>query len=71
MSGTWLAGNERRRGLSLTIWETGEQAQEFADHFGPGAGAAPNVLTARLPSFLWMRVLLSPWIRSYRHRFAG
>ena len=37
ISGTWLTGNEQGRGLSLTIWETDEQARAFADLFGPGA----------------------------------
>lgn len=37
VSGTWLTGNDQGRGLSLTIWQTDEQAQAFADRFGPGA----------------------------------
>lgn len=37
VSGTWLAGNDDGRGLSLTIWETSDQAHEFADRFGVGA----------------------------------
>ena len=37
VSGTWLTGNEQGHGLSLTIWETDEQAKTFADQFGPGS----------------------------------
>ena len=29
VSGTWLTGNEAERGLSLTVWESEEQAQVF------------------------------------------
>jgi hypothetical protein len=36
-SGTWLTGNESGKGLSLTVWDTQEAAQEMARRFGPGA----------------------------------
>ena len=43
-SGTWLTGNNDGRGLSLTVWNSEEQAQAFAGKFGigtnPQAGAA-------------------------------
>ncbi len=39
-SGTWLTGNDAGLGLSLTIWDTDEHAQAFADRFG--IGAAPQ-----------------------------
>lgn len=44
VSGTWLTGNADDRGLSLTVWDTEDQAQAFAERFGigasPQAGAA-------------------------------
>jgi len=36
-AGTWLMGNEHGKGLSLTVWESREQAQAVADRFGPGS----------------------------------
>jgi len=36
-SGTWLMGNDDGIGLSLTIWDTEEQAQAFAGRFAVGA----------------------------------
>ena len=46
-SGTWLTGNEHGRGLSLTLWETDEQAQAFADRFGPGASPQAGAAVER------------------------
>ena len=46
-SGTWLTGNEDGRGLSLTIWETDEHAQAFADRFGPGASPQAGAAVER------------------------
>jgi hypothetical protein len=44
VSGTWLTGNADHRGLSLTVGDTEDQAQAFAERFGigasPQAGAA-------------------------------
>jgi heme-degrading monooxygenase HmoA len=41
-SGTWLVGNEDGRGLSLTVWDSEEQAQAMAERFGiPGGPAMP------------------------------
>ena len=37
LSGTWLAGNASGDGLSLTVWETDEDAHAFASQFGVGA----------------------------------
>jgi len=37
LSGTRLTGDQRGRGLSLTVWETDQHAREFANRFGPGA----------------------------------
>ncbi|MBV9095952.1 MAG: hypothetical protein JO132_19120 [Streptosporangiaceae bacterium] len=36
-SGVWLTGNEAGLGLSLTVWDTREQAEAMAGMFGPGA----------------------------------
>lgn len=46
-SGTWLTGNEHGRGLSLTIWDTDEHAQAFAEHFGPGASPQAGAAVER------------------------
>jgi heme-degrading monooxygenase HmoA len=37
-SGTWLTGNEQGRGLSLTLWDSEENARAMAERFG-GRGA--------------------------------
>jgi hypothetical protein len=36
-SGIWLTGNEDGLGLSLTVWDTREQAEAMAAVFGPGS----------------------------------
>jgi hypothetical protein len=36
-SGTWLPGNSDGKGLSLTVWDSRDDAQTMADHFGPGS----------------------------------
>ncbi len=46
-SGTWLTGNEHGRGLSLTLWDTDEHAQGFADRFGPGASPQAGAAVER------------------------
>ena len=46
-SGTWLTGNEHGRGLSLTLWDTDEHAQAFADRFGPGASPQAGAAVER------------------------
>ena len=46
-SGTWLAGNEKGKGLSLTVWETQEAAQEMANRFGPGSGPQAGAMIER------------------------
>ena len=43
-SGTWLAGNDQGTGLSLTVWETEEQAREMAQRFGGGQGGVPSAV---------------------------
>lgn len=37
-SGTWLTGNEQGTGLSLTVWDTEEDARAMAQRFGVGGG---------------------------------
>jgi hypothetical protein len=36
-SGIWLTGNQDGLGLSLTVWDTREQAEAMAAMFGPGS----------------------------------
>ncbi|HEX8008054.1 MAG TPA: hypothetical protein VF482_16680 [Trebonia sp.] len=36
-SGTWLTGNDKGLGLSLTVWDTKEHAEAMAAMFGPGS----------------------------------
>jgi hypothetical protein len=35
-SGTWPTGNENGLGLSLTVWDSKEQAEAMAAMLGPG-----------------------------------
>ena len=46
-SGTWLTGNEDGLGLSLTLWDTQEQAEEMARMFGPGSSPQANATVRR------------------------
>jgi hypothetical protein len=46
-SGTWLVGNVEGRGLSLTLWETEEDARAMADRFGPGSNPAASASVVR------------------------
>ena len=39
-SGTWLLGDDLGKALSLTVWDTVENAETMAERFGPGAGPA-------------------------------
>jgi hypothetical protein len=36
-SGIWLTGNQDGLGLSLTVWDSREQAEAMAEVFGPGS----------------------------------
>jgi heme-degrading monooxygenase HmoA len=36
-SGTWLPGGPEGKGLSLTLWETEDDARGMAERFGPGS----------------------------------
>jgi hypothetical protein len=46
-SGTWLAGNDAGLGLSLTVWDSEENARTMADRFGVGSNPALSALIAR------------------------
>jgi hypothetical protein len=46
-SGTWLTGNEQGTGLSLTLWDTEENARTMADRFGVGSSPAMSASVAR------------------------
>jgi hypothetical protein len=46
-SGTWLPGNEAGLGLSLTVWETLEQAEALANMFGPGSSPQADATVRR------------------------
>jgi hypothetical protein len=46
-SGTWLTGNDEGRGLSLTVWETEQDARAMADRFGPGSSPAASASVVR------------------------
>jgi hypothetical protein len=42
VAGTWLTGDARGRGLSLTVWDSETHAETFAAQFRPGTGPAAN-----------------------------
>lgn len=46
-SGIWLTGNDQGTGLSLTVWETEEQAAAMAERYGPGANPAVGASVVR------------------------
>lgn len=46
-SGTWLSGNADGKGLSLTLWDTEEEANDMASRFGIGASPAMAASVAR------------------------
>jgi hypothetical protein len=45
--GTWLTGNDDGLGLSLTLWDTDEEATAFADRFGIGTNPTANAAIKR------------------------
>ena len=49
-SGTWLTGGADGKGLSLTLWDTGDHAHAMAERFGPGSSptASASVLRCEL-----------------------
>ncbi len=46
-SGTWLTGNEDGLGLSMTVWDTAEAADQFAARFGVGSSPAGGASVMR------------------------
>jgi hypothetical protein len=46
-SGVWLPGNEQGRGLSLTVWDSEENARAMAERFGGGGGPDMPATVAR------------------------
>jgi hypothetical protein len=46
-SGTWLTGNDEGRGLSLTVWDTEENARVMADRFGIGSNPTASAMVSR------------------------
>jgi hypothetical protein len=46
-SGTWLTGNDNGQGLSLTLWDTEENAQVMAERFGIGSSPQANAMVSR------------------------
>jgi hypothetical protein len=57
-SGTWLTGDEKGKGLSLTVWETDkglsltvweteQDARAMAERFGPGSSPALSASVVR------------------------
>ena len=46
-SGTWLPGNDDGRGLSLTLWDSEENAQVMAERFGPGSSPTASASVVR------------------------
>jgi heme-degrading monooxygenase HmoA len=47
VSGTWLTGNENGRGLSLTVWDSGDHARAFAERFSVGASPQAGAAVER------------------------
>lgn len=46
-SGTWLAGGADGRGLSLTLWETEDNARVMAARFGSGSSPTESASVVR------------------------
>jgi hypothetical protein len=46
-SGTWLAGNDQGNGLSLTLWDSEQNAQAMVERFGPGSSPTANATVVR------------------------
>jgi hypothetical protein len=46
-SGTWLTGGTDGNGLSLTLWDTEENARAMADRFGTGSSPTANASIVR------------------------
>lgn len=46
-SGVWLSGGADGRGLSLTIWESEDDARAMAERFGPGSSPTASAAVLR------------------------
>ena len=46
-SGTWLTGNGQGKGLSLTVWNTEENARNMAQRFGIGSSPQADAMISR------------------------
>lgn len=46
-SGTWITGDPAGRGLSLTLWETRENAQSMAERFSLGSSPTARASVVR------------------------
>jgi hypothetical protein len=47
VSGTWLTGGTEGKGLSLTVWETEDEARTMAERFGPGSSPTASASVVR------------------------
>jgi hypothetical protein len=46
-SGTWLPGNDEGKGLSLTVWDSEQDARGMAERFGPGSSPTASASVVR------------------------
>jgi hypothetical protein len=46
-SGTWLTGDDDGKGLSLTVWETEDDARAMVERFGPGSSPTMGASVVR------------------------
>lgn len=46
-SGTWLTGGADGNGLSLTLWDTEDNARLMAERFGPGSSPTTSASVVR------------------------
>jgi hypothetical protein len=46
-SGTWLTGGAHGKGLSLTLWDTEDNARLMAERFGPGSSPTASASVVR------------------------
>lgn len=47
-SGTWLTGGVDGKGLSLTLWNSEENARGMAERFGPGSSPSASIVRFEL-----------------------
>ena len=47
LSGTWPTGGAGGKGLSLTVWDTEDNARAMADRFGPGSSPTASASVVR------------------------